>query len=63
MQGISTGKVSLYLTELEGRKGLCFMFGEGNTFYPVAYVSARNDAKAREMWQKLIDPIPDEVKE
>ena len=59
MNGISTGKVSLFLTELEGRKGLVFMFQEGSVMYPVAYVRQNNDARAREMWQKLIDPIPE----
>jgi len=58
MDGIGIGKVGLFLCEIPTRKGLAFCFQEGSVFYPVAYVSAKNDAKAREYWQKMLDHIP-----
>jgi len=57
MDGLGLGKVTLFLCEIPGRKGLAFCFQEGATFYPVAYVAKKHDAKAREYWRKMLGMV------
>ena len=54
MDGIRIHDVALYLMELPNRKGLAFAFMDGNILYPVAYVSQKHDAAAREYWGKFL---------
>jgi len=55
MDGIRIHDVTLFLTEVPYRKGLAFAFQDGGTFYPVAYVSKKHEARAREYWQRFLN--------
>jgi hypothetical protein len=57
MDGLKVSGVVLFLCEVPNRKGLAFCFQEGTTFYPVAYVSKKHEAKARDYWQKMMNNL------
>lgn len=58
MNGLGINGVTLFLCEIPTRKGLAFCFQQGSKFYPVAYVSAKHDAKAREYWLRMLGEQP-----
>ena len=59
MNGISVlgSNLTLFLTETPGRKNLAFCFQDGGTWYPVAYVNKKHEARAREYWQRFLDSM------
>ena len=54
MNGLRIHDVTLYLTEVPNRQGLAFVFMDGAVMHPVAYVSKKHEAKAREYWQRFL---------
>jgi hypothetical protein len=55
MDGIRINNVSLFLSEVPYRKSLAFVFQDGVHLYPVAYVNKKNEALAREYWQRFLE--------
>jgi len=58
MQGIESNGVQLFLGKIPTRKQECFYFVEGTALIPVAYITERNLADAKRLWQKLLVNIP-----
>lgn len=56
MDGIKT-TITLYLTQMPGRKGLAFCFEDNGVLCPVAYVSEKLRQVAIEKWTKLVDGL------
>ena len=52
--------VSLHLTKLPTRKGLCFAFLEDTVLTPVAYVSEKCREDAVRLWDKFIEDLPEQ---
>lgn len=57
MNGIEIKGVTLFLAKIPKRKGLCFYFQEGNSIYPVAYVSDKLEPVAIDKWNKMIEGL------
>ena len=55
MDGIRIGDVALFLTRMPDRKGLAFVFQDGSTLYPVAYIATQHEAAACRYWQAFLD--------
>lgn len=53
--------ISLHLTKLPIRKGLCFAFLEGSVITPVAYVSEKCREDAIRLWDKFIEDLPEQT--
>ena len=56
---LANNKVKLFIGKLPGRKQECFYFVENETsIFPIAYISSRNLAEIKRLWNELIQGIP-----